>query len=195
VSLRARDIFEPEESSHANASCLDSVFFSLLMAMLAVLIFGVAFATQGGKAQAGADCQVSNRYPTGVRQWCKLITKQAEKTDLHPDLVAALIWQESGGNSQAYSHSGAVGLMQVMPRDGLAAEFMCNGSPCFSNRPTIRQLKDPSYNVKYGTEMLKSLLEQNAGNLREALRQYGPMDVGYSYADRVLSLFHQYSQQ
>ena len=28
--------------------------------------------------------------------------------------------------------------------------------------------------------------------VRDALRQYGPMDVGYSYADRVLAIYENY---
>jgi len=44
-------------------------------------------------------------------------------------LIAAVILQESGGDPSAYSSSGAVGLMQVMPRDGIAAEFMCVNGP------------------------------------------------------------------
>lgn len=139
-------------------------------------------------------CAVSNRFPPAVRQWCDLITQYANKRGLPPDLVAALIWQESGGNSTAYSRSGAVGLMQVMPRDGLAASFMCANGPCFSSRPTIEELKDPEFNIKYGTKMLAGLLNRY-GSVRDALKFYGPMDVGYYYADKVLGLFQRYGQQ
>ena len=40
--------------------------------------------------------------------------------------------------------------------------------------------------------MLADLLVKK-GDIREALRAYGPMDVGYSYADIVLGLYHRYS--
>jgi soluble lytic murein transglycosylase-like protein len=108
--------------------------------------------------------------------------------------VAALIWLESGGNASAYSHSGAVGLMQVMPRDGLAADFVCSGKPCFAERPSIRELRNPEYNIQYGTQMLQSLVAKHSGNYREALREYGPIDVGYSYADDVLALYRRYGE-
>ncbi|MEJ2599676.1 MAG: transglycosylase SLT domain-containing protein, partial [Anaerolineales bacterium] len=88
----------------------------------------------------GGACQVSGRFPGSILQWCSLITTYATKHGLDPDLVAALIWQESGGKPQAISRSGAVGLMQVMPRDGRAASFMCANGPCFSSRPTTNQL-------------------------------------------------------
>lgn len=141
-----------------------------------------------------STCEISSKYPDSILQWCGLITKYADKRGLPADLVAALIWQESGGNPVAYSSSGAVGLMQVMPRDGLAASFMCVNGPCFSNRPTIQELKDPEFNVSYGTKMLANLMTKK-GNYRDALKSYGPMDVGYYYADKVLGIFQKYGKQ
>ena len=137
------------------------------------------------------NCKVSKKYPDKIRQWCDLITKFSKQNDLEPDLIAALIWQESGGNPMAYSKSGAVGLMQVMPRDGLAASFMCVNGPCFTNRPSIAELEDPTFNVKYGTGMLANLVAKY-GDVREALRYYGPKDVGYYYADKVLGIYASY---
>ena len=138
-------------------------------------------------------CKVSQKYPPEITQWCDLITKFSKRTGLDPDLIAALIWQESGGNPVAYSHSGAVGLMQVMPRDGLAASFMCQNGPCFVNRPSIAELQDPKFNVRYGTGMLAGLLGRY-GNMRDALKYYGPKDVGYYYADKVLGIFESYKK-
>ena len=99
--------------------------------------------------------------------------------------------QESGGDAMAYSSSGAVGLMQVMPRDGIAASFECINGPCFASRPTIEELQNPEYNVEYGTRMLAGLVNK-LGSPREALTAYGPMDAGYSYADRVLAIYENY---
>jgi len=138
-----------------------------------------------------STCSVSQRFPASIRRWCGLITQYAGKHGLPPDLVAALIWQESGGNPVAYSRSGAVGLMQVMPSDGLAASFLCSGGPCFSNRPNTDSLKDPEFNVSYGTKMLAGLVGRT-GSLRDALKSYGPMDVGYYYADKVLGIYQRY---
>jgi soluble lytic murein transglycosylase-like protein len=115
----------------------------------------------------------------------------ATQAELPPDLVAAVILQESGGDASAYSTSGAVGLMQVMPRDGLAAEFTCINGPCFASRPTVEELQEPGYNVEYGTKMLAGLITK-LGSLRDALKAYGPMDMDYSYADRVLAIYENY---
>ncbi len=176
-------------------------------AMLAASEASAAIATQAAQpaappaAQAAApavpvvsaDCSVSDLFPGQVRRWCGLITPYAHKHGLAPDLVAALIWLESGGDEVAYSKSGAVGLMQVMPSDGLSASFMCINGPCFSDRPTTAQLQDPEFNIAYGTRMLAGLLRKN-GDLREALKSYGPMNAGYSYADKVLGIFQRYGK-
>jgi soluble lytic murein transglycosylase-like protein len=136
----------------------------------------------------GNACELSSYFPQNILQWCDLITRYASHHDLPPDLIGALIWQESGGNPSAYSSSGAVGLMQVMPRDGIAAGFICANGPCFANRPTISELEDPEFNVEYGTRMLAGLFARHQ-DLRQALKSYGPHDVGYAYADKVLSIY------
>ena len=53
---------------------------------------------------------------------------------------------------------------------------------------STQQLLDPQFNISYGTRMLAELVKRY-GNAREALRAYGPMDVGYSYADTVLAIY------
>ena len=137
------------------------------------------------------NCEVSLSYPQGILQWCDAITTLATQAELPPNLIAAVILQESGGDATAYSSSGAVGLMQVMPRDGIAASFECINGPCFTSRPTIDELQDPSFNIEYGTRMLAGLIAR-LGSLQEALKAYGPMDVGYSYADKVLAIYENY---
>ena len=151
--------------------------------------------TSGGELslgnEGGYDCRVSTAFPESILQWCEQITRYADLNALAPDLIAAVMLQESGGQHLAYSHSGAVGLMQVMPRDGIAQKFMCKNGPCFSSRPTISELEDPEFNVSYGTRMLSGL-NNRFGNIRDALKSYGPMDVGYSYADKVLAIYERY---
>jgi soluble lytic murein transglycosylase-like protein len=141
--------------------------------------------------EPAASCKVSSTFPDSILQWCELITKYADLHGIGPDMVAAVMLQESGGQHLAYSHSGAVGLLQVMPRDGIAAGFMCKNGPCFAKRPTIEQLQDPEFNINYGTQMLAGL-NNRFGDIREALKSYGPMDVGYSYADKVIAIHNNY---
>lgn len=136
-------------------------------------------------------CSISSLYPDSIRQWCGLIETYAQANNLDPNLISAVMLQESAGQPDAYSKSGAVGLMQVMPSDGKASSFMCKNGPCFSSRPSMSELFDPEYNIAYGANMLAGLVNQH-GNVRDALKAYGPMDVGYYYADLVLSIHNSY---
>ncbi len=133
------------------------------------------------------SCSLNSNYPNSIRKWCSLIEQNAAANGIPESLVAAVMLEESGGNPDAYSVSGAVGLMQVMPSDGLAASFQCANGPCFAKRPATAQLLDPSFNIAYGTGMLANLIRKY-GSQRDGLRAYGPMDVGYAYADIVLSI-------
>lgn len=155
--------------------------------------------TQVQEKKPAAKCIISPSYPSEIQQWKNVIKKYSKINGLNPNLVAAVILQESGGDSNAYSHSGAVGLMQVMPRDGLAASFLCVNGPCFAKRPTIEELFDPEFNVEYGTRMLAGLIAKYEKQgysgrqaWREALKSYGPGDVKYYYADKVLGIFDSY---
>jgi soluble lytic murein transglycosylase-like protein len=138
-----------------------------------------------------SNCSLPSSYPPAIHQWCQAIEISAQKAGLPASLIAAVVLQESGGDPLAYSSSGAVGLMQVMPRDGLAADFMCINGPCFASRPTIAELQDPDFNLAYGSQMLANLYAKH-GTYREALLRYGPMDMGYRYADLVLKIWENY---
>ncbi len=155
---------------------------------------GVSAAVNDSQSTASnptKGCPLSPGYPYSVLQWCDKITKNANIHGIDPNLLAALILQESGGQADAYSKSGAVGLMQVMPRDGLAAEFMCPNGPCFANRPSMQELYDPEFNIEYGSQFLASLISRH-GSYREALKYYGPANVDYYYADIVMSIYEKY---
>jgi soluble lytic murein transglycosylase len=114
--------------------------------------------------------------------------KYADEYNLDPYLISAVMQMESGGQTDAISRSGAVGLLQVMPSDGKAATMMCVNGPCFSHRPTIKELLDPEFNIDYGCGMLSRLISAK-GSTRDALKAYGPSDVGYTYADKVIAIY------
>lgn len=141
--------------------------------------------------QNDPTCQVSAKFPESVYRWCPLLTSSAREHGLDPNLLAALVLQESGGDPQARSYQGAIGLTQVMPKNGIAAGFMCPAGPCFGDRPSIDQLLNPDFNVRYGTGLLAANLAQT-GTMRDALMRYGPAGAGYSYADTVLALYARY---
>lgn len=151
-------------------------------------------------AVSADECAVSAKYPDVILQWCELITKYAATYNLDPNLVAAVMYQESVGDPWAYSGWGAVGLLQIMPRDGIAATVVNeNGVQYFSSRPSMEELFDPEFNLNYGCNMLASLIH-TFGSEREGLLHYGPDPDSlfeqfgdyYYYADKVLGIYQQY---
>jgi soluble lytic murein transglycosylase-like protein len=135
---------------------------------------------------SGNTCSL-NTLPAALLPWCDLIEQNANKYSVPATLVAAVMLQESGGQSAVISSSGAVGLLQVMPKDGIAASFMCQNGPCFASRPSTQELLDPGFNIDYGVKMLANLINKY-GNSRDALKAYGPYNVEYYYADKVLTI-------
>lgn len=141
----------------------------------------------------GQDCSLSDKVPANVRRWCEYIDKYSLKHNIDSDLTAALIQVESRGNPKARSSCDAIGLMQVMPSDpSHRAIVACNlDISQFVNRPTIQELLDPMINVKTGCNILGGYIKKY-GSVREALFHYGPAGVGYSYADKVISVYESY---
>jgi len=94
--------------------------------------------------------------PPAVRRWESLIVRSAERSHLDPNLIAALMMTESGGDPRAVSSRGAVGLLQVM-----GGSF------------------DPEANVQQGAEILAGHLRRYGGRLDLALAAYnaGPASV------------------
>lgn len=179
------------------------LMISAALACCAYMLFEIAGTIQPSQAAAPAapaveplapiePCQLAPAFPDAIFAYCDLIHKYASAINVDPNLLAAIILQESGGNANIISHSGAVGLMQVMPNDGIAATFQCVNGPCFAARPGTNELLDPEFNISYGANLLGSLITRT-GSLREALRAYGPMDVGYYYADIILQIYSDYS--
>src|SRR3972149_1021644 len=72
-----------------------------------------------------------------------------------------MIYEESHALRNQISTAGAVGLMQVMPREA-----------GFSWRPTRAELLSPSVNLFWGTRTISLVLQQAEGSLDRALAAY-----------------------
>lgn len=87
-----------------------------------------------------------------------IIERHAARTGIDPNLVRAVIGQESTGIRTAVSPKGARGLMQLMP--GTAARF------------GVTNVNDPEQNIRGGTDYLKFLSDRYNGNPDKILAGY-----------------------
>ena len=104
-----------------------------------------------------------------------VIRQQADETGVDAALIAAVIYSESKF-SDATSSAGARGLMQITPE---AAEFIERKSGGTTFR--LDDLSDPEINIRYGTFLLRELLDRYNGDEAAALAAY---NAGPGNADK-----------
>lgn len=118
------------------------------------------------KAQHWDDLEI--RFPLAYQQ---PITQQAKLRQLNSSWVYAITRQESGFMTDARSHAGALGLMQLMP--ATARETARRYSIPLANTHAVL---DPERNIALGTAYLSQLYGQFQGNrvLASAAYNAGP---------------------
>lgn len=104
-------------------------------------------------------------FPLAYRD--EVLKAAREADDLDPDLLQALMREESALDPQALSWAGALGLCQLMPLT--AAEV---ASRLKLPRPTKAQLFDPQLNLRLGARYLSDLLRRASGIKSYALAAY-----------------------
>ena len=112
------------------------------------------------------------RYPLRYEE---IVVGHSENYSLDPQLVAAVIYQESKFDADAISASGAVGLMQLLPSTGQGIADRTGGE---SWKP--EDLHNPELNVRYGSWYLRHLLDKY-GSEELALAAY---NAGQTNVDR-----------
>jgi soluble lytic murein transglycosylase len=112
------------------------------------------------------------RYPLRYEQ---IVQGHADNYGLEPQLVAAVIYQESKFDADAVSESGAVGLMQLLPATAQGIADRTGGAGWHE-----KDLLDPELNVRYGSWYLRHLLDKY-GDEKLALAAY---NAGQTNVDR-----------
>jgi soluble lytic murein transglycosylase len=102
-----------------------------------------------------------------------IIRQQAREKDVDAALIAAVIYSESKF-SDTTSSAGARGLMQITPEAASEIERHSGGTTF-----RLRDLSDPEINIRYGTFLLRELLDRYGGDTVAALAAYnaGPANV------------------
>jgi len=107
---------------------------------------------------------------TGNPKYDQLIAQSATRNGIDPNLMVAVMRQESGFNPRARSYKGATGLMQLMP--ATAARF------------GVSNIYDVAQNIEGGAKYLRFLLDTFNGDVELALAGYNAgehavMNSGY----------------
>jgi len=154
------------------------------------------------QVREGEKDQVSKilaNYKTGLgpgfrERLPELIISESRKYEYDPFFLTALIIIESSFNNWARSRQGALGLMQILPRTGIALARETQRD--WDGKPT---LYDPGANIALGAYYLDKLVKR-FGNLNLALEAYnhGPTKLsGYlkkgrkptKYSKRVIAQY------
>jgi soluble lytic murein transglycosylase-like protein len=137
--------------------------FAILSLFLFTNLTGVLFSRVLAPEAVAQPIQLVRTIPTdiptsGSEEIDRLIFEAGEREGVDPRFIHAVIWQESRYKTEARSHAGAVGLMQLMP--ATAERFGCEDRI------------DPAANIAAGTKYLKWLLKRFSGNVELALAGY-----------------------
>lgn len=155
------------------------------LAFTAVLFTGCS--TLGGgsveKRAAKLSAGLQRAYsvnPITANRVSPIIVSSADRYDVDPILIAAIIRQESSYRPTVVSNASAVGLMQVIPR------FWQNNCP--------GDLLNETINVNCGTYILKRY-EESAGNIKKALGYYNVGPTAYNTNSNMKKQAKRYAKQ
>ncbi len=109
-----------------------------------------------------------------------MIIQSADKQDMAPLMLAAMIHQESSCRSRVVSSAGAVGLTQVMPR--------------FWQQKCPGDLYDEWVNINCGSYILANY-NQSAGSWKKALAYYNVGPTGYNNSWKMKRQGKKYARQ
>ncbi|UCH23948.1 MAG: lytic transglycosylase domain-containing protein [Deltaproteobacteria bacterium] len=123
-----------------------------------------------------------------------IILQAANRHEVDPAIVKAIIMAESSYNPRAVSKRGAKGLMQLMPK---TAEEM-----------GVEDIFNPEHNINGGVRYYKKLLKQFKGDIKLALAAYNagirkvkehkgvpPYKSTQYYIKKVFEYYRYYKQQ
>ena len=145
-----------------------------------------------GNIGAGKSTRPFSVNAKNQQRFAGVVRQAAQKYNLDPYLVHAVISAESAYNPTAKSHAGATGLMQLMPAT--------------AERFGVKNSLDPVANIHGGARYLRWLLNYFNGNVNLALAGYNagegavvkynyqipPYKETQTYVSRVLQFYRHY---
>ena len=124
----------------------------------AAFAFAAALASAALPATTTPITKILENFFSSKIPFGNIIVREAKKNGLAPELVAAVIKQESKFVPNARSPRGALGLMQLLPSTG---RWM-----------GAHNLLNPEQNIAAGTRYLRYLSDQFGGNETKVIAAY-----------------------
>jgi hypothetical protein len=138
------------------------------------------------------EVKVPGDVESRLALWEKDLQELCEKYGVDPDLARSVMRHESGGNPDALSSAGAIGLMQLMPTTakGLGVNPYDPKRNLEGGIKYLSQLAD-----KYDGDYTRALAAYNAGSGRvDAYGGIPPFPETERYVKNVLALYRKYSR-
>lgn len=143
-------------------------------------------------SQTALASKIAGKYdipPVVAQQIVAAAHTEAKANDLDPLLVLSVIAAESSFNPKAQNKSGAMGLMQAIPRwhrDKIKNLGISNS-----------QLLSVEPNVRLGVVILKEYLRLSNGNMTLALQKYNgsAKDRSKSYSNKIMRHYNWFAQK
>lgn len=146
---------------------MDSIFYRCTSAVVMVCLLGSVAALES----AETECRKSTSSRTVIQCYLPFILETADRWDIEPGLVLAIIQQESRFDLRVRSRSNALGLMQVVPASGGrdVVQFITGKAVTLPDEIVL----EPTRNIELGVVFLH-LLEYRylAGIEDDAARRY-----------------------
>lgn len=146
-------------------------------------------AEPGRPSLAQRAAQLGGAAADTVRQWGASIESAARENDVAPELLLAVMVQESGGRADAVSPAGAQGLMQLMPATAKELGVDDPLDPAQSIRGGAQYLS--RMRARFGDDMDLVLAAYNAGpgNVRRAGNTIPAFPETRDYVRKVSALY------
>jgi len=136
--------------------------------MLSRAILALMLLIPSARAQMPVDSVAAGRA-----RFAALITAEATRQGIPPDLADAVATVESAYDPAASGADGEVGLMQILPSTANMLGF----------RGSLAQLADPATNIRYGVTYLAGAWTATGGRLCDTLMKYRA-----GYGEQTMSL-------
>lgn len=165
---------------------IKSSFFKLIFLISFIVIFTGCSALGGGsiaKRSIKLSNGIQNAYAVEsntANRVAPIIIQAAEKYDLNPLMLAAMIQQESSYRNYVISPAGAIGLTQIMPNYW---QQICPGD-----------LFEETTNINCGSFILAKY-NQSAGSWKKALAYYNVGPTGYKSSWKMKRQGKKYAKQ